>query len=104
MPPRSLTLCACPGCFVPAGNMPDRAESGWLTWLRGLRKKGVLVYLGSQCAVGPLHPELYRSGSEALKLGVESGPQMTPECAAVKMMLCLAYPDLPLGMPLAGEL
>lgn len=31
-------------------------------------------------------------------------PQMTPECAAVKMMMCLRYPDLPLGMPLAGEM
>lgn len=29
---------------------------------------------------------------------------MTAECAAVKLMLCLAYKDLPLGMPLAGEL
>jgi hypothetical protein len=29
---------------------------------------------------------------------------MTPECAAVKMMLVLAYPDIPLGVPLAGEL
>lgn len=45
-----------------------------------------------------------KSGSAALKLGVESGPQMTPECAVVKLMLCLAYRDLPLGMPLAGEL
>lgn len=54
--------------------------------------------------MGPLHPELYKSGSVALKLGVESGPQMTPECATVKLMLCLAYRDLPLGMPLAGEL
>ncbi|EFN58347.1 hypothetical protein CHLNCDRAFT_142407 [Chlorella variabilis] len=86
------------------GNMPDRAETGWLPWLREQRKKGMLVYLGSQCAVGPLHPELYKSGSAALKLGVESGPQMTPECAVVKLMLCLAYRDLPLGMPLAGEL
>lgn len=38
--------------------MPDRAETGWLPWLREQRKKGMLVYLGSQCAVGPLHPEL----------------------------------------------
>ena len=45
-----------------------------------------------------------KSGSSALRLGVESGPQMTPECATVKLMLCLAYKDLPLGMPLAGEL
>ncbi|KAL4445421.1 hypothetical protein ABPG77_011246 [Micractinium sp. CCAP 211/92] len=86
------------------GNMPDRPDSGWLPWLREQRRKGVLVYLSSQCAVGPLHPELYKSGSVALKLGVESGPQMTPECATVKLMLCLAYRDLPLGMPLAGEL
>ena len=26
------------------------------------------------------------------------------ECAVVKMMICLAHPDLPLGMPLAGEM
>ncbi len=62
------------------------------------------VYLASQCTTGPLHPELYRSGSVALRMGVEAGPQMTPECAVVKMMLCLCYQDLPLGMPLAGEL
>ena len=38
--------------------MPDRADAGWMSWLRDQRKKGVLVYLGSQCMVGPLHPEL----------------------------------------------
>lgn len=86
------------------GNMPDRTDAGWLPWLKDQRKKGVLVYMGSQCTVGPLHPELYKSGSSALRPGVESGPQMTPECATVKLMLCLAYRDLPLGMPLAGEL
>ncbi len=84
--------------------MPDKPDMGWLSWLREQRKKGVLVYLGSQCTVGPLHPELYKSGAAALAMGCESGPQMTPECATVKLMLCLAYPDLPLGMPLAGEL
>lgn len=31
-------------------------------------------------------------------------PQMTPECAIVKMMHHLCYPDLPLGVPLAGEI
>lgn len=45
-----------------------------------------------------------RSGSVALALGVESGPAMTPECAAVKMMLCLAHPNIPLGVPIAGEM
>jgi hypothetical protein len=30
-------------------------------------------------------------------MGVESGPQMTPECAVAKMMLCLAYRDLTLS-------
>jgi L-asparaginase/Glu-tRNA(Gln) amidotransferase subunit D len=62
------------------------------------------VYLASQCHLGPLKPELYKSGALALEMGVEAGPQMTPECAVVKMMLCLAYPDLSLGQPLAGEL
>ena len=28
---------------------------------------------------------------------------MTPECAVVKLMLCLAYPNLPITLPLAGE-
>lgn len=37
-------------------------------------------------------------------MGVEAGPQMTPECAVVKMMQCLRYPDLPLTVPLAGEM
>lgn len=47
--------------------------------------QGVLVYLGSQCTVGHLDPHLYKSGSAALKLGVESGhSQMTPEAAVVK--------------------
>lgn len=38
--------------------------------------------LGSQLASThwpPPDAELYKSGSSALKLGVESGPQMTPE-------------------------
>jgi hypothetical protein len=29
---------------------------------------------------------------------------MTPECAVVKVMFTLAYPDLALGESLAGEL
>jgi hypothetical protein len=29
---------------------------------------------------------------------------MAPECAVVKMMLCLKYPDLDINFPLAGEL
>jgi L-asparaginase len=39
-----------------------------------------------------------------MEMGVQSGPKMTPECAVVKLMLCLAYPDLHLTAPLAGEL
>jgi hypothetical protein len=29
---------------------------------------------------------------------------MTPETACVKMMLCIEYPDIPLGVSLAGEM
>jgi L-asparaginase len=85
------------------GNLPDKRD-GWLPWLRDQRKKGMQIYMRSQSSLGPLAPHLYRSGSAALKMGVEAGPQMTPECAVVKMMLCLKYPDLPMGMPLAGEM
>ncbi|CAG9467813.1 unnamed protein product [Pedinophyceae sp. YPF-701] len=86
------------------GNMPDLASQGWMPWLKQQTKKGLQVYLGSQCANGNLQPELYRAGSVAMAMGVEGGPQMTPECASVKMMLCLEYPDIPLSVPLAGEL
>lgn len=64
----------------------------------------VQVYLSSQCASGPLAPELYKSGKAAMDIGVEAGTLMTPEAAVVKLMLCLAYPDIPLGVPIAGEL
>ncbi|QDZ20787.1 asparaginase/glutaminase [Chloropicon primus] len=86
------------------GNMPDNNAHGWLPWLKQQRKKGLLVYLCSQCSAGNLHPELYRSGSVALNMGVESGKQMTPECAVIKMMFCLEYSDIPLSQPIAGEL
>lgn len=62
------------------------------------------VCLTSQCPKGDLKPELYKAGAAAMALGVEAGPQMTSECAVTKLMICLAYPDLPLGVPLAGEL
>ena len=64
----------------------------------------MVIYLTSQCESGELHPELYRTGSLALELGAVSGPMMTPECAVVKLMLCLAHPNLPLAQPIAGEL
>lgn len=54
--------------------------------------------------MGTLNPELYRSGQVALSMGIEAGPRMTPECAVVKMMQCLRYPAIPLGVPLAGEM
>ena len=79
------------------GNMPDGDAAGWIPWLRKQRKAGLLVYLATQCLQGPLQPELYKSGLAALAMGVEAGPQMTPECAVIKMMQCLKYRDIPLG-------
>lgn len=32
------------------------------------------VYLASQCHLGPLNSELYRSGALAVQMGVEAGP------------------------------
>mmetsp|Transcript_8954 Transcript_8954/g.29448 ORF Transcript_8954/g.29448 Transcript_8954/m.29448 type:complete len:460 (+) Transcript_8954:44-1423(+) len=86
------------------GNLPDLPELGWMPWLRAQLAQGMAVYLASQCGEGDLRPELYRSGSLAIELGAEGGPQMTPECAVVKMMLCLEYPTIPLAQPIAGEL
>jgi len=86
------------------GNMPDEDTSGWLPWLRAQRQKGLCIYLASQCQLGQLQPELYKSGMIALSIGVEAGPQMTAECAVVKMMQGLRYRDIPLGVSLAGEM
>lgn len=86
------------------GNMPWTRQTGWIPWLRSQRKQGMAIYLTSQCESGVLHPELYKTGSLALELGAESGPMMTPECAVVKLMLCLAHPNLPISQPLAGEI
>jgi len=86
------------------GNMPWTKATGWIPWLRSQRKQGMLIYKTSQCESGKLHQELYRTGSVALELGAESGPMMTPECAVVKLMLCLAHPNLPPSQPIAGEL
>ena len=63
------------------GNMPDTDAAGWMRWLRAQRKQGLVVYLSSQCKLGQLQPELYKSGTIALSIGVEAGPQMTAECA-----------------------
>ncbi|KXZ49354.1 hypothetical protein GPECTOR_22g948 [Gonium pectorale] len=86
------------------GNLPDQASFGWLPWLRDQTAKGLQVCLISQCSLGPLQPALYRAGQLATQMGVDAGPQMTPECAVVKLMFCLEHPDLALGVPLAGEL
>ncbi|KAA8491378.1 L-asparaginase 1 [Porphyridium purpureum] len=86
------------------GNMPDKRKFGWLPFIKAARDAGVLIYLGSQCQTGALAPELYKSGAAALKYGVYSANQMTPECAVVKLMLCLAYSDLKVDFPFAGEL
>ena len=60
---------------------------------------GMMIYLTSQCESGDMHPELYATGSLAMEMGAQAGPMMTLECAVVKLMLCLAHPNLPLTVP-----
>jgi L-asparaginase type I len=87
------------------GNLPDLDEHGWLPWLRRQREQGLVVLMASQCEHGTLHPELYRSGSMAVEMGVTAGPQMTPESSVVKLMLALAWPgEVRLNEAIAGEL
>ena len=86
------------------GNMPDLESDGWLPWIRWQRDQGLYMYLISQCDVGQLHPELYRAGAAAMEVGVETGPQLTPEAAIVKLMFCLEQHQIPVAQPIAGEL
>lgn len=85
------------------GNLPDTVDAGWLTWIAAQRAAGVRVMLQSQCVAGALDPGLYRSGSAALGIGAETSARMTPEAAVVKLMFALQYPDIAVGVPLAGE-
>ena len=84
-------------------NLPDTPEAGFITWIAQQRAAGVRVLLTSQCSAGDLDPGLYRSGAAALGIGAETSGRMTPEAAVTKLMLCLKYPDIPVGVPLAGE-
>lgn len=86
------------------GNMPDTKTAGWMDWLKDQRDLGLEVYLASQCVKGPLHPELYRSGSAAMSFGAQATRRMTAETAVIKLMLCLGHVDLHPSYPLAGEL
>lgn len=86
------------------GNCDDREDAGWLPWLREMRERGVLFFLTSQCEQGYLAPQSYRSGSAAMMLGAANSKLMTPEAATVKLMFCLANPDISLQDSIAGEL
>lgn len=85
------------------GNCDDREDAGWLPWLREMRALGVLFLLTSQCEQGYLAPQSYRSGTAAMMLGAASSKLMTPEAATVKLMFCLANPDVSLHDSIAGE-
>jgi len=88
------------------GNLPDGPDGGrgWRPFLEQLTGAGVLVCLISQCARGPLRPDAYAAGVAALALeGLGTGPH-TAEAALAKTMLCCAYKELALGVPLAGEI
>lgn len=86
------------------GNLPDTKSAGWIEWLKEQRNLGLEVYLASQCTTGPLHPELYKSGSKAMAFGAQATRRMTAETAVIKLMLTLAHKDLHPSFPLAGEL
>ena len=86
------------------GNLNDTKSAGWIDWLKEQRKLGLEIYLASQCTTGPLHPELYKSGSKAMAYGAQATRRMTAETAVVKLMLTLAHGDLHPSFPLAGEL
>ena len=118
-----LRVPIVPGCDPTKayGNLYDRGVRGIVLEAFGVempgagsrRRDGSVVAFAARTRdggvshqsvrVGDLHPELYATGSLAMEMGAEAGPMMTPECV-VKLMLCLAYPNLPITLPLAGEL
>lgn len=86
------------------GNVPVNNGTRWLEWLGHMQAKGVLVYIGSQCMKGPLNTTLYKNGVGFVDVKLQSSKRMTAETAMVKLMLCLASPEIDVHSPLAGEL
>lgn len=86
------------------GNLPMHGRTQWTEWLDELQCKGVWVYIGSQCMKGPLNTTLYKNGVGNINTGINCSKRMTAETAVIKLMLCLAYPEINVNSPLAGEL
>lgn len=86
------------------GNLPGGNQTMWAEWLSEMQANGVRVYIGSQCVKGPLNTTLYKNGVGHFGCALSSSKRMTPETAVVKLMLCLANPEVDVLSPLAGEL
>ena len=61
------------------GNMPN--DEYWIPWLRVQRKKGLAVYLSSQCERGTFASGIVHGGIFRSRNGRKGGPMMSPECA-----------------------
>ena len=70
------------------GNIPG-GGAGWLEQIRAWTRRGALVVLSTQCVEGPLSPELYEAGRQALLAGAISAEGMTREAILVKLQFCL---------------
>ena len=80
------------------GNMPGSGieTEGWIRGCVRSANAGWWCISPVSASRGGPAPGTLRHGIPlAMEMGAEAGPMMTPECAVVKLMLCLAYPNLP---------
>jgi L-asparaginase len=76
-----------------AGNFPIEGEGSLLPLFDEARDRGITTVMVSQAHFNSVDLSLYEAGAAALKRGVISGGDMTPEAAVVKLMHVLAYQE-----------
>ena len=76
------------------GQVPtSKSRTSWLTKLKEVQKRGMIVCGASQCIYGRVDPYVYSTARDILETGVIYLEDMLSETALVKLGWVLAHPE-----------
>jgi glutamyl-tRNA(Gln) amidotransferase subunit D len=75
------------------GHVPVKGRKGWLTKLKEIQSKGIIVCAVAQTVYGRLDPLVYSNGRELVKTGIIYLEDMLAETALVKLGWVLGHKD-----------